>query len=84
MRRIIRFATIFVSMHLLIGAGKAADLVHMTEELPPYNYSKEGELKGYSVEILLKMFDEMNLPQKEREIVVLPWARAYSLLPSFG
>lgn len=57
-------------------AGKGAeDLKYMTESLPPYSYEDEGELTGFSVELLKLIWQELGV--KEQRINMMPWARAY-------
>lgn len=53
-----------------------SSLIYMTEQLPPYNYIEDNELKGYSVELLKLIWQEMGI--EEQEILLLPWARGYS------
>lgn len=47
-----------------------------TEELPPYNYTENGKVKGISTEIVRAVFNEANVNYK---IISYPWARAYNL-----
>ena len=54
------------------------DLVYMTEEFPPYNYTEKNVLKGLSVELLLSIWEEMGF--EEQHIKVYPWARGYQLI----
>ncbi|MCC2604789.1 substrate-binding periplasmic protein [Planctobacterium marinum] len=50
----------------------------MTEEYPPYNYhNSSGELTGLSVELLIAILANMGSPISKKEILVIPWARAY-------
>ncbi len=44
----------------------------ITEEYPPYNYTEDGELKGFSVEIVKAIMNEL---QVDYPITVLPGAR---------
>ncbi len=48
----------------------------MTENFPPYNYINEkGELSGYYIEILQKIWETTGLEKAKSDIVVYPWAR---------
>jgi ABC-type amino acid transport substrate-binding protein len=46
----------------------------MTEELPPFNYSEDGKVTGFSSEIVLEISERVGHP---KDIQVMPWARAY-------
>lgn len=54
----------------------AHHLSYATEDYYPYNYTRDGAILGYSVELLRRMWDEMGVP--EQDIAVYPWARAYN------
>lgn len=49
----------------------------MTENLPPFNYEEDGQLKGISVEIVREILQKVGHPD---QIEVLPWARAYRII----
>ncbi len=49
----------------------------MTEELPPFNYTENGKVTGFSSEIVLEICERVN---HAKTIDVLPWARAYKLI----
>ncbi|WP_038163969.1 substrate-binding periplasmic protein [Vibrio sp. B183] len=53
------------------------EIQYVTEEYPPYNYSRNGELKGLSVELLTEMHQLAGLPLRVSSIKILPWRRAY-------
>lgn len=54
----------------------SADLTILTENLPPLNYIKDGELVGPSVEIVKEIQRRVGSREK---IQVYPWARAYKM-----
>ena len=54
----------------------SADLKILTENLPPLNYVKEGELVGPSVEIVKEIQRRVGSREK---IQVYPWSRAYKI-----
>jgi polar amino acid transport system substrate-binding protein len=66
--------TISLAPHLSVASEKY-DLVYITEESPPENYTENGKLKGLAVELLQRIWDRLGTPHKE--IQVLPWARGY-------
>lgn len=49
----------------------------VTEELVPFNYVEDGELRGSATELIKKVLE--NLPNYSAEFKVLPWARAYNV-----
>lgn len=68
-----------VLLSLLFAATLFADeFIVMTEDLKPYNYLQDGELKGISVELVQKILENLNY--NEQEISVYPWARAEHIL----
>ncbi|MGM0519988.1 MAG: substrate-binding periplasmic protein [Campylobacterota bacterium] len=58
----------------------ASEFFIMTEELKPYNYTKNGELKGISTEVVQKVLE--NLDYEDETISVYPWSRAIKVLDS--
>jgi len=54
----------------------SAELTILTENLPPLNYLKDGELVGPSIEIVKEIQRRVGSRDK---IQVYPWARAYKL-----
>lgn len=70
-------AAILISISVSF-AMSAEDLTYYTENYPPYNYEKNGQLTGISVDTLKLVWEEMGVtPQK---IEVVPWARGYNKL----
>lgn len=66
---------------LALGISQAAaeekPLTIITEDWPPYNYEENGDVKGFSTEIVQAILDELDLKHK---ITVLPGARGEKLL----
>ncbi|MGS2717444.1 substrate-binding periplasmic protein [Eionea flava] len=60
-----------------IHAADFSSLNIMTEEFPPFNYSKDGQLTGTSVELLLKASEAAGHPISRSDINMAAWARAY-------
>lgn len=48
----------------------------VTEELPPYNMTRDGQLTGMSTEVVQAVLKEVNV---QASIQSMPWARAYDL-----
>ncbi|RUM38085.1 MAG: hypothetical protein DSY58_02755 [Desulfobulbus sp.] len=51
----------------------------VTEELPPFNFVHDGEVRGFSTDILLRILHKNNIPISRKSIRLLPWPRAYKL-----
>lgn len=70
-----------LSCVLVIGISQAlaeeGSLTIITENWPPYNYEENGEVKGFSTEIVQAILKELNLSY---EIQLLPGARGEKLL----
>ncbi|MEN9656793.1 MAG: hypothetical protein RL571_258 [Pseudomonadota bacterium] len=58
---------------VLFNSSIAADLHAYTEDVPPLNYLQQGQLQGYSVELLQIIAHNAGI---NIDIEVLPWARA--------
>ena len=61
---------------LLSAQVSAIRLTVVTEDLYPYNYIENGELKGQATEIVVKVLKHAGI---DYSIQVYPWARAYNL-----
>lgn len=63
---------------LALGAGGTAAaqaLKIVTEEYPPYNYTENGRITGFSTEVVRSVLREAQI---EGRFQSLPWARAYN------
>jgi len=75
----LKLLTVSILFSFVLFAAQAIpeELTVVTEELPPYQYINEaGELDGFSVDVVKKLF---NLTQEDHEIILMPWARAYNM-----
>ncbi|MGB1262678.1 MAG: substrate-binding periplasmic protein [Cognaticolwellia sp.] len=62
---------------LSVESRELPPLKVVTEQIAPYQFhNSDGELSGFSVEMINALFDEIDY---RPEIVVLPWARAYEI-----
>lgn len=60
-----------------INSNAARVEIHVvTEELPPYNMTRDGVLTGMSTEVVQAVLKEVNV---QASIQSMPWARAYDL-----
>jgi polar amino acid transport system substrate-binding protein len=55
----------------------AKDLTYITEQYPPYNYQVDGKLQGISIDLLEKIWEEMNVSLNRSDIELLPWTEGY-------
>jgi polar amino acid transport system substrate-binding protein len=55
----------------------AKDLIYITEQLPPYNFEKDGNVQGISVDLLEMVWDMMGEDINSSVIEVLPWSEGY-------
>jgi ABC-type amino acid transport substrate-binding protein len=82
-RKIIqRTVGLLAAVLLFLGAGwcmAAPRFTIMTEELPPYNFLRNGEVYGVSADILLQILEQNNVKVAREEIQLLPWPRAYRM-----
>ena len=49
----------------------------MTEELPPFNFQKHGNIMGICTDILLRIMEKSGMPVNRGDIELVPWARGY-------
>ncbi len=75
---IVLFSWVFAS-YSLAKADTLGQLTFLTENYAPYNYQKDGEIRGTAVELLLKMFKQAGSARGVKDIEVMNWARAYKL-----
>lgn len=70
--------TIVLCLSLLIAAVPAAagNVTAVTEEMPPFNYTENGEVTGFSTEIVKEVFRRADIHADFR---VYPWKRAYEI-----
>ncbi|MFZ3148759.1 MAG: ABC transporter substrate-binding protein [Methanothrix sp.] len=55
----------------------ASDLTYITEQFPPYNYLEDGKLRGISVDLLEKAWENMGVNLNRSVIQLLPWKEGY-------
>jgi len=58
----------------MASLAKAETLKVLTEEFPPYNYTENGAITGFSTEVVQAVLKEVKL---QGEFQSMPWARAY-------
>lgn len=70
-----------IALACLLWIGEAAATSHefnyIAEEAAPQNYLEHGVPKGYAIELLTAMWDQMGMKQKK--IQFQPWDKAYQI-----
>lgn len=61
------------------AAERLSELTLMTEEYPPFNFTREGKLQGLAVDLLVAAAAQSGSSIKAANIRVFPWTRAYTL-----
>jgi polar amino acid transport system substrate-binding protein len=69
------FQSLVFLLLFLSRTAFGAEFQIFTEELPPFNYTENGKVTGFSTEIVLEICKRVGHPQTVR---VVPWARGYS------
>ncbi|MCP3927061.1 MAG: amino acid ABC transporter substrate-binding protein [Desulfobacterales bacterium] len=69
--------TIFLLIVSFFPFSTKAELKIYTEEFPPFNYTENGKLKGFSVEIVKRIIKKEGLKTK---IIMTSWARCLQYL----
>ncbi len=72
--------SIFIASPVKSQEITAKDLVYLTEEYPPWSFTRDGKLSGACVEILMLMWQRLGLSNKIEDIKVVPWARGMKLI----
>ncbi|HEX9777294.1 MAG TPA: ABC transporter substrate-binding protein [Geopsychrobacteraceae bacterium] len=76
--------TVLLTMLFLCLAGNLPaqsidDLVIVTEEYPPFNFTENDRRQGISTDVLIEMLKLSGAHQGRDDIGFLPWASAYNL-----
>jgi len=81
LQRVAFFMALFlfaVQGQLLAGEKDSDALIIYTEENPPFTFLENGAAAGLYVELVLALFDQLDIKHDRRDITVVPWARAYN------
>lgn len=78
----IKKAILLITLLIALSAGTAhaqslRNTFFITETLPPYNYAKNGTLKGISVSILKEALNAVGVQLSKKNIALYPWARGF-------
>ena len=79
MQHSIRFLYILLFFIVLstTQAQSVNDIKFITEQYPPYNFEKDGQLQGIAIELLEAVFQQMQSGQTREDVELLPWSRGY-------
>lgn len=69
------FITIFICLILSIHCF-AEQIMVVTEDWPPFNYEKDGQIVGFATEIVRRTLEKADFKAKFK---IFPWARAYKM-----
>ena len=78
MKKLFCLIVLFVFTTPLFAEMTLNDISFYTEDYPPYNFKKDGVASGFTVDILLKLFEKLNLNKTIKDIKVVPWARGFN------
>lgn len=75
------YNSMFVVVIILFGllpvqVARPSQLLGVTEEFPPYNYSSNGEVKGLMAAVVDALVEEVGV---SADVKVYPWARSYKI-----
>jgi len=77
MKNLILFAMVLCCLTASGTLWAQPSLRIVTEELPPFNFEKDSEVRGISTDVLLKILGMAGAPAERSAIEILPWPRAY-------
>ena len=80
-RTAVHLACLLLTVALLGASGARAqtldDLTIVTENYPPYNFHKDGELQGMAVDLMVEMLQRTGSKLGRSDIKLWPWAKGY-------
>lgn len=77
--KLIFFTLIMLLSTTSLRAQTLDDLILITEEYPPFNFTEEGTTQGIATDLLIEMLKQIGAGQTREDIGLLPWARGYSI-----
>jgi len=79
MRNVHRLSVTLCACMFILATTMASAATYkiMTEDYPPYNYTKDGKLTGLATEVVQEIAKRISHPT---DIELLPWARGYGLI----
>jgi len=64
----------------IVSASARSNWNIMTEELPPYNFTRDSQVYGISADLLLQIMKKNGQDVERPDIHLLPWPRAYRMV----
>lgn len=81
MRRVCILSSALIVLMAVSGPGAMGESLPrfhiLTERWLPYQFEKEGQLQGISVDLLVLLLDRVGSPQGREDIKIYPWSRGY-------
>ena len=74
-----RYAVLLCAFAGMAPSARAETIRILTEEFPPYNYTENGKITGFSTEVVQAVLKEVKI---EGIFKSMPWARAYETAQS--
>ncbi len=72
---------ILLSYYLLLSINLNADTISMyTENYPPYSMEINHKAKGFSVDLLDMLLNDIKSKQSKKDIKFVPWVRGYNIV----
>ena len=72
-----RIITLVLTACLMAHTAFAQELLIITEENPPFNFTENGQATGFSVDMLLLAAKKAGIDINREDILFWPWARGY-------
>lgn len=73
------FSLFFLFCTTPVFAQSLDDLVFITEEYPPFNFSVDGKTRGISTDLLVEILARLGASQTREDIDSYAWARGYEI-----
>lgn len=61
----------------ILRADGIDDLELLTENYPPFNFERDGHVRGFAVDLLVEMLQRAGSSKTREDIEVLPWTKGY-------
>lgn len=55
------------------------NLTILTENFAPLNFVRDNQVTGFVTDLMVNILENLNAKQSRKDIIVMPWARAYQL-----
>jgi len=79
MKKIIAVCLLSAVFCSSVAAAGLDDLVLITEEYPPFNFSLDGVRQGIATDALIEMLAAAGSLKSHKDVASIPWARGYQI-----